>query len=254
MWQEIGRALVFAKRIRDEFSVSKFRPVSFELSVGGADGVEAIKIENEQSIVKLFGRIDRVDAYDSSDGKLYLRVVDYKKNAKKFDLEKISAGLDMQMLLYLFSLWENGEKYFGKEIVPAGVIYVETNPKAEAVSADGEGDGKFAVSGVVTEMGDDGLDLARAMEPKLKGVYSPIKGSSAGKAKNIIGLDALRELKQNVVQTVLGCAAELKKGLAYAAPTDADGTDPCKYCRMKAICRVTKKKGSEDDENSGEYT
>lgn len=249
-----GRAMVFAKRIRDEFSVSKFRPVSFELSVGGADGVEAIKIENEQSIVKLFGRIDRVDAYDSGDGKLYLRVVDYKKNAKKFDLEKISAGLDMQMLLYLFSLWENGEKYFGKEIVPAGVIYVETNPKAEAVSADGEGDGKFAVSGVVTEMGDDGLDLARAMEPELKGVYSPIKGSSAGKAKNIIGLDALRELKQNVVQTVLGCAAELKKGLAYAAPTDADGTDPCKYCRMKAICRVTKKKGSEDDENSGEYT
>lgn len=44
-----GRAMVFAKRIRDEFSVSKFRPVSFELSVGGADGVEAIKSKTNRA-------------------------------------------------------------------------------------------------------------------------------------------------------------------------------------------------------------
>ncbi len=248
------RAMVFARRIRDEFSVSKFRPVSFELPVGSADGVEAIKIENGQSTVKLFGRIDRVDAYDCGDGKLYVRVVDYKKNAKKFDLEKISAGLDMQMLLYLFSLWESGEKYFGKEIVPAGVIYVETNPKADTVSSGGEGDDKFAVSGVVTEAGEDGLELARAMEPELKGVYSPVKVSSDGKTKNTIALDELFRLRQSIVDTVLCCAAELKEGLAYAVPTDADGTDPCQYCRMKAICRITNKKGSEENENSREYT
>ncbi len=249
-----GRAMVFAKRIRDEFAASSFRPVGFELPVGSAGGVDAIKIEDGQSTVKLFGRIDRVDAYDRGDGKLYLRVVDYKKNAKKFDLEKISAGLDMQMPLYLFSLWENGEKYFGKEIVPAGVIYVEINPKAETVSSGGEGDDKFAVSGVVTEAGEDGLDLARAMEPELKGVYSPVKVTSDGKAKNTIALDELVKLRQSIVNTVLGFAAELKEGLAYAAPTDAGGTDPCRYCRMKAICRITNKKGSDDDENSGEYT
>lgn len=245
-----GRAMVFAKRIRDEFSVSSFKPVSFELSIGDCADVNAIKIEDKQSKVKLFGRIDRVDAYDPGDGKLYLRVVDYKKNAKKFDLEKISAGLDMQMPLYLFSLWENGEKYFGKEIIPAGVIYVETNPKAESVSADGETDGKFAVSGVVTAMGEDEFELARAMEPDLKGIYSPVKASSKGEAKNIIGLDKLKELKQSIIDNVLGCAAELKEGLAYADPIDDGGIDPCKYCRMKAICRITKKKGSEEDENS----
>ena len=44
---------------------------------------------------------------------------------------------------------------------------------------------------------------------------------------------------------------EMKNGAAQAAPVDCKGVDPCKYCRMKPICRIIKTKGNEEeDENS----
>ena len=53
-----------------------------------------------------------------------LRVVDYKSGKKKFDLANVRMGLDIQMLLYLFALQKEGTEYFGKEIEPAGVLYL----------------------------------------------------------------------------------------------------------------------------------
>lgn len=232
----------FAGRIKNEFSESKFRPMDFELKIGAGEGsVEPLKIGDGEICVRLSGSIDRVDAYEDGDGKLYLRVVDYKKTAKRFDLEKISMGLDLQMLLYLFSLWENGEKKYGKEIVPAGVIYVETNPAVKKITAGDEISDAGAVSGMILAEGDDGLDVAKAMEPSMEGKYIPVKVTSRGNPKNLMGLDALRELKTEVVQTVLGCAKDMKSGSAFARPIEANGLDPCKYCKMKAVCRISEK-------------
>ena len=69
----------------------------------------------------LTGIADRVDGW-LHNGKLYLRVVDYKTGKKSFDLAELRYGLGLQMLLYLFTLKEEGRALFGgQEIVPAGV-------------------------------------------------------------------------------------------------------------------------------------
>ena len=246
------KAKLFAQRIRREFSESKFRPVRFEFPIGEGCDVGALRIDDGKSAVSLFGRVDRIDTYDNpDDGNLYLRVIDYKTGSKVFDFGKVSKGLDMQMLLYLFSLCENGEKCFGKKPVPAGVLYVNLDTDSEKIKLDAEREKKKSVSGFVTAMGDDRLDLARAMEPDLKGEFLPFGTTSRKYAEKPMGLDAIEELKESVVQTVLDCAAEMKNGAAQAAPVDCKGVDPCKYCRMKPICRIIKTKGNEEeDENS----
>ena len=53
------------------------------------------------------GKVDRVDGW-LHDGKLYLRVVDYKTGRKSFDLSDVRYGLGIQMLLYLFTLEKEG--------------------------------------------------------------------------------------------------------------------------------------------------
>ena len=68
------------------------------------------------------GKVDRVDGW-LHDGRLYLRVVDYKTGKKSFDLSDLRYGLGIQMLLYLFTLEQEGRSYFGYPIVPAGVLY-----------------------------------------------------------------------------------------------------------------------------------
>ena len=50
--------------------------------------------------------------------------MDYKSGKKKFDLANVRMGLDIQMLLYLFALQKEGKRYFGREIEPAGVLYL----------------------------------------------------------------------------------------------------------------------------------
>ena len=102
-------AEIFAKRIKEEFEVSSFRPRDFELTVGkDGNAVAPLLLESEDVSVELRGKIDRVDTFEDGDGKLYVRVVDYKTGTKTFHINNVKLGLDMQMLLYLFSIWENG--------------------------------------------------------------------------------------------------------------------------------------------------
>ena len=71
----------------------------------------------------LTGIADRVDGWVHED-KLYLRVVDYKTGKKEFSLSDVWHGMNLQMLLYLFTLEKWGEQRYGKQVVPAGVLYV----------------------------------------------------------------------------------------------------------------------------------
>lgn len=57
--------------------------------------------------LQIKGSIDRVDRMER-DGKAYLRVVDYKSGGKEFLLSDVLNGLNMQMLIYLMCLWQNG--------------------------------------------------------------------------------------------------------------------------------------------------
>lgn len=52
----------------------------------------------------------------------WVRVVDYKTNGKIFELGNLLYGLDMQMLIYLFSILSEGTALAGSK--PAGVLYL----------------------------------------------------------------------------------------------------------------------------------
>ncbi len=86
--------------------------------------------------MRVDGKIDRVDLMDR-DGVRYLRVVDYKTGKKEFRLSDIVYGMNMQMLIYLAALCENGGKRYG-EFQPAGVLYMPANrPSVPAERGDG---------------------------------------------------------------------------------------------------------------------
>ncbi len=231
-------AEIFARRMKEEFAESAFRPCDFELTVAkDGNAVTPMKLEGEHVSVELRGKIDRVDMYEG-DGKLYIRVVDYKTGEKTFDMKNVKLGLDMQMLLYLFSLWENGEKRYHGEIVPAGVIYAGIKPPSVDLAV-GETADEETISVKTAGLFLKEEAVLRAMDPALAGKWIPIKEKDLEKDKaNLIGLDAFMTLKEEVTETVLRYASELKAGKAYARPMTEGGTSPCEYCRMRAVCRI----------------
>ena len=227
----------FVFRIREEFKQSKFRPCDFEVTIGNGQTIEPIKLQNERGKVELRGKVDRVDAYEDGEGKVYIRVADYKTGSKQFSLENVEAGRDLQMLLYLFSICENGKKRYGENILPAGVIYVSVSPAAENVDLGvAPPSEKNKNSGVLLD--DDGV--LQAMESSLEGKYIPVSLGKTGKKKGeLIAAEAFDELKKTVVDAVLGAADELRSGKADASPCEENA---CEYCKMHAVCRVKKNK------------
>ncbi len=233
-------AEIFAKRIREEFEISSFKPRDFELTVGReGNAVEPLLLESGDVCVELRGKIDRVDTFEDGDGRLYVRVVDYKTGLKKFSIENVKLGLDTQMLLYLFSIWENGEKRYQNEPLPAAVLYTGIRPPQVdmKIGEDTEAfESAISASGLFLK----NEDVLRAMEPMLKGDFIPVKEADLTTEKpNIIGEGAFSDLKKEVTEVVLKYASELKRGVACAQPMENDGL-PCEYCKMKAVCRSSK--------------
>ena len=113
----------------EELSDSDFEPLAFELGFGADGQLPAVTIREAGEELRVVGKVDRVDGW-LKDGKLYLRVVDYKTGAKRFDLAELRYGLGLQMLLYLFTLRDEGGKLFGGyPIEPAGVLYLPAREK-----------------------------------------------------------------------------------------------------------------------------
>lgn len=106
-----------------EMRESDFVPLEFELGFGKDGTLPEVQVSEPDGELRVNGKVDRVDGWLRND-KLYLRVVDYKTGKKSFNLSEVRMGLDIQMLLYLFTLQKEGKQHFGHEIEPAGVLYL----------------------------------------------------------------------------------------------------------------------------------
>jgi ATP-dependent helicase/nuclease subunit B len=227
----------FVAKFREEFRESSFVPKDFEITIGKGADIEPIRLAGENGSVELRGKVDRVDVYEGEGGKIYIRVADYKTGSKKFELKNIEAGRDLQMLLYLYSICENGERRYGKGIAPAGVLYVSVKPAAEEVNlgVPTEEEAKNGNSGLFL----DNDEVLTAMEPSLEGRFIPVKAGKGGKKKgNLMAAEEFAALKETVVETVLRASEELRSGKADAAPCEEKA---CEYCKMKAVCRIKRK-------------
>ena len=81
-----------------------------------------IKLDDGSS-VKISGRVDRVDMFFTEENCSYIRVIDYKFNAKSFDVQNAKFGVNIQMLLYLFALCD-ANLHNETRVLPGGISYI----------------------------------------------------------------------------------------------------------------------------------
>ncbi|MBR5252789.1 MAG: PD-(D/E)XK nuclease family protein [Clostridia bacterium] len=238
---------VFLRAVLREMSQSKFTPVAFELRMGIGEGITPISFKTDGGAqVTLRGIADRIDMYES-DGVKYLRVVDYKTGSKSFSMDNIYRGVDVQLLIYLFTVWKMGIPALrdADEIVPAGAVYFSARPTAHstpsAVSPDDAAElamDKIERSGVYLA----NEDVLRAMDRDLSGKYVGVKVSgedikSSGKSSTLLTLEEFGSLYTQLEEIIGKIATEMAGGKAEAKPTKIDGKSPCEWCDNRYICR-----------------
>ena len=227
-----------------ELRCSDFVPLAFELSFG--DGPEAdlpaVVISEPDGELRVRGKVDRVDGW-LQDGKLYLRVVDYKSGKKSFDLSAVRMGLDIQMLLYLFTLQKTGRARLGGEIEPAGVLYlparddllsVQRNISPEALQAEREK--QLRRSGLL--LAEPRVLQAMEHEALTQPRYLPLRVNKSGNLSGSLASAAQLGQLGRYVETLLhDIAREVRGGNIDADPcchTEEDS--PCRYCEWAPAC------------------
>lgn len=222
-----------------EFSQSSFTPAAFELPLGEGGVPPATLPLPSGGNISVYGSVDRVDTW-VHEGKTYLRIVDYKSGTRKFQLYDVLYGQNLQMLIYLFAVCENGSERLGGELVPAGILYLPAKRMLGEDSGSGEADEtdlakKYKMSGLVLE--DD--RVIEAMEPGGRGIFIPVKRVKSGalhKGSNTVTAEGLSLLHRHINEMLVRMGERLKSGDAAISPLDGS-VEACKYCDYACVCR-----------------
>lgn len=238
---------LFLEAILRELAQSEFYPVAHELQIGLEPGnVPPITFVTEDGTgVTLQGIADRVDLCEK-DGVTYVRVVDYKTGKKTFSLDNVSRGIDIQLLVYLFTLWKFGVPELKiHDALPAGAVYLNVRPNANSVSSllSAEEAAEFTIDNIERSgifLADE--DVLTAMDKELCGKYISVKRSNTGlkttTSATIMTLDDFGGLYNQLEEIIKKVATDMKEGHSEAAPLGTGDDSPCKYCNNKYICRV----------------
>jgi len=221
----------------NELRSSSFEPRDLELDMSELSNTER-------------GFIDRVDGYEH-DGKLYLRVIDYKtrKKAYSFEMTDVLFGRDMQMLIYLFALEKFGHNRYEMEIVPAGVLYVPArdvildaprNASADEISKKRVGE--MRRSGLIL----NDPEIIEAMEGSEVKEYLPVKTSKDGNltGDSLVSSKQLKMLSEHVSTMLEDAKTRIQSGDITCIPYYKNERDnACSYCDFSAVCGFDEEMG-----------
>lgn len=147
----------------------------------------------------------------------------------------------MQMLLYLFTLGENGVETLAAP-GEAGVLYMpgsghftrgRRDTSDDSIAADQQK--SYCMSGIVLE----DTEVIEAMELGTAGRYIPVslkKDGSYTATSSLITEEQLGLLRRQIAGNVVQMAELLHRGRIGAVPANRNGRLPCEYCDYRAVC------------------
>lgn len=266
LFRRLKRAtLLVIRGMLEEFANSEFVPTFFEMPISDSSTGYAVKplpiVLEDGSVVHVIGRIDRVDTYRRGED-VYVRVVDYKTGSKTFSVRDLSIGLNMQLLLYLFAIWNGvtpgvrAEMRVGKDgqILPAGILICQAKPASLSIDAPRPSQDDINQA-LIDSMKRSGMllndsEILHAMDHSADGRYLPFSigkngqiPASAIQSGTLQTIEGFGKQLRLISGQVAQIAAEIKGGNCRILPLKEKATkiDACRYCKMKPVCRNFRK-------------
>ena len=230
------------KYIVESLKYSKFDVLGNEMEF--KEGKEyppiTMRLENGQT-VEITGKIDRIDIAQIDDNK-YVRIIDYKSSAKNIDLNKVYAGLQLQLLTYLDAVCEKDN------FSPAGVLYfnlIDPIIKSDKALSEEEIEEKirkkFKMQGLI--LAD--VDVVKMMDTNLESGASSIVPAYIGKdgelsntRSSAVSRRQFEYLQKYTNKIIKSISKEILSGNIDIKPYyEVKGKKtPCEYCVYKGIC------------------
>ncbi|KAF1084245.1 ATP-dependent helicase/deoxyribonuclease subunit B [Sporotomaculum syntrophicum] len=236
-------ALVLAEHARR----GRFRPVGLELAFGpGGDLPGVIFTLSGGGEMLLTGRIDRLDAAQTEEGNLYLRVIDYKSGATTINLSDIWHGLNLQLLTYLEVALEYSQQLLGSQGLPGAVLYFRiAEPLLQTDGTPLQSDETEQL--LLKELKMKGLllaesDLVRLMDsmagiaPDILPVSIKKDGSFAARS-SVLDREQFAMLRAYLRQQLISAGEDILAGVKEISPYRQGEFRYCRYCSYKPVCQ-----------------
>ena len=232
------------KTIKKQLSSGKFVPEGFE-----TDFLRKIMLSDEGQM-RIRGRIDRLDIC-KKDGKLYIKIIDYKSGTKDIELDSLLYGLQLQQPVYMAAaINEMANKYPDLIPVMAAMFYYHIDdPLLTDVSlGDDEKtledriEAKLRPSGLVNSDRDIIESLDEKLTPEAQSVVSGVipvstlKNGELSKNSKVIDEKEYQTIF-NYTDNLIGRFAHMiVDGQKQINPILKQDTDACRYCDYREVC------------------
>lgn len=231
--------------ISEQMRKGSFEIFRNEFEFGGFKDGEPIKIDlPSKETVYLVGRVDRIDTLDL-DGNTYIKIVDYKSGAKKFNLTEVYYGLQIQLLVYLDALIKNSRFILKNQAMPGAILYFRIDdPIIKSKKQLSEEEIK---ENILKELKMSGLllkniDVVKAMDNDME-TYSLIIPASIKKDgdfssnSSVVTEEQFNILRKYVNDKMAELCEEMLSGDIKITPCKNNNTPYCNYCDYSSVCQ-----------------
>ena len=255
---------VFFDTERNKYLLRRIREVSLKTLWVISEHVRAGNFEPEDFELSFSdGRVDRVDTM-RQEGKLFVKVIDYKSGSKKFDMDEVIGGLQIQLINYMGAVLDiERQKNRDSEIVPAGAFYFNIkSPYIERISErysdDMTGEERrrldeayrnafleeYRQSGLVNSDSQAAAEMDLSLkEGKGKSLIIPIKAEelNTGIGKSFMSGRNFNDIIEYIRNKTEEMCDEILSGDIETNPYIKAGKTPCDYCGFKELCTFNEK-------------
>jgi ATP-dependent helicase/nuclease subunit B len=243
--------LMSMKCIVRSIKYSSFEVFGHEVEFGENAKYKPIKLYTKSGeLVEITGKIDRIDVAKLDDGK-YVRIIDYKSSEKSVDLNKVKAGLQIQLLTYL------NETCKQEDFIPAAALYfklddpinkskISEEELEETIRKQFKMKGLILADVKVIKMMDNTLEDGKSSDMIPAGLTT--KGEVSGSStKSGISSASFKNLQKYMDKITTKISEEILSGKIDIKPVYyvSGKRTACEYCKYKSICNFdTELKGN----------
>jgi ATP-dependent helicase/nuclease subunit B len=224
-------------------SAGSFSQIASEIGFGDKYPLPAIEIKLAgEKKLHIEGKIDRIDR-TSKDGVTYCLVIDYKQSQTSINWSLFSAGLDLQLPIYLLAVRNKSIGKF-KSLVPLGAFYlqIQTSPGSVNLDEIGKTSGKIKRK----PKGIFNGEFFNLIDGKTQSGHSPFYSFRITQKENQFGVyENSSLLTDKHFSAVLSFAENKLKEFAGRILAGEIDVKPyrfikdiaCTYCPYKSLCR-----------------